>query len=399
MDTQEGFARAPALLVVDDEMVQRLIASRMAEKMGYEATAVGTLEEAVAVLLDREFDVIILDLSLGNRDGIELLRDIARQERDPLIIFISGFDERVRESAARLAVALGLRVAATLAKPLDLKQLLGVVDGAPRVRPRSPKKCPVIVTPTMLDAALNAGEISCVFQPKVALRSRRLVGFECLARWHDPDLGTIGPDSFVPLAEQHGLIDRMTLHLLDSALAQLHVWHEIDAGLKLAMNFSPCSLADLRLPERVADALERHGVAADDLVLEVTEGAVMEDYIAAADILTRLRIRGVGISVDDFGTGHSSLLSLLRLPFDELKIDQSFVRGLQSDPDALRIVRAVISLAASMGLHVVAEGIESEAVAEILAELGVDTGQGYLFAPPLSAAAATAHVRGDPRPA
>ena len=396
MDAPGDFDLTPTLLVVDDEMVQRLIASRMAVKMGYEATAVGTLDEAVAILLDREFDVIILDLSLGNRDGIELLRDIARQERDPLIIFISGFDERVRESAARLAVALGLRVAATLAKPLDLTQLLAVIDGAPRMRPRSTKQSPVTVTPKMLDAALNAGEIHCVFQPKVSLRNHRTVGFECLARWHNPELGIIGPDMFVPVAERHGLIDRMTLHLLDSALAQLHDWHEIDSELKMAVNLSPCSLGDLRLPERIAAALERHGVEADDLVLEVTEGAVMADYIAAADILTRLRIRGVGISVDDFGTGHSSLLSLLRLPFDELKVDQSFVRGLQSDPDALRIVRAVLSLAASMGLHVVAEGIETEAVAQILAELGADTGQGYLFAPPLSAVAATAHLRGDP---
>ena len=129
------------------------------------------------------------------------------------------------------------------------------------------------------------------------------------------------------------------------------------------------------------------------LVLEVTEGAVMADYVAAADILTRLRIRGVKLSIDDFGTGHSSLLSLLRLPFSELKIDQSFVRTCLHDPEAPKIIRAVVSLARELGLQLVAEGIETEPVAELLARLGCTIGQGYLFAPPLSHAAMAERLR------
>lgn len=397
MDSPGDVGLAPTLLVVDDELVQRLIASRMAMKMGYEATAVGTLDEAADALHDRNFDLVILDLSLGNRDGIELLRNIALNKRDPLIIFISGFDERVRESAARLAVALGLRVAGTLAKPLNLQRFAAMIDSAPRARPKSAKKPPVSVTPGMLKAALDAGEIRCMYQPKLGLKLGRVVGFECLARWHDAELGAIGPDQFVPMAEQSGLINQLTRHILDTALGQLHSWLDIDRELKVAVNLSPCSLDDLGLPEQVSDALDRHAVEASRLVLEVTEGAVMADYIAAADILTRFRIRGVGLSVDDFGTGHSSLLSLLRLPFDELKIDQSFVRALLSDPDALKIVRAVVSLATSMDLHVVAEGIETQETAQLLAKLGADTGQGYLFAPPLSAAEATAWLRESSR--
>jgi EAL domain-containing protein (putative c-di-GMP-specific phosphodiesterase class I)/ActR/RegA family two-component response regulator len=394
MDCVAQLRIAPTLLVVDDELVQRLIVARMAEQIGYTASAVATLDEAAALLQDRDVDIIVLDLSLHDRDGIELLRDIARLKRDPLIIFISGFDERVRETAARLAIALGLRVAGTLAKPLRREQLAAIIGAAPRAVAPAEKHRAVSLTPAMIDAALDAGEIRCLFQPKVSLKHRRILGFEALARWYSPHMGMIGPDLFVPMAERHGLIDRMTVHILDSALAQLRTWHAIDPALEMAVNLSPCSLGNLKLPERIGEILERHGVAAGHLVLEVTEGAVMADYISAADILTRLRIRGVGISVDDFGTGHSSLLSLLRLPFGELKIDQSFVRGLLIDPDSPKIVRAVLSLAASMGLHVVAEGIESEAVAQRLAELGADTGQGYLFAPPLGVAAATALLCG-----
>jgi len=385
----------PTLLVVDDEIVQRMIVSRMAEKMGYAAAAVATLEEATMFLRSRDVDVIVLDLSLHDRDGIELLRDIARLRRDPLIVFISGFDERIRETAARLAVALGLRVAGTLAKPLQLDRLLAIIGEAPRVMARAAKNRLASLTPAMLEAAIETGEIQCLFQPKVSLKDRRVVGFEALARWYGPGMGVIGPDTFIPMAERHGLIDRITVKILDSALAQLHIWHAIDPALEMAVNLSPCSLGDLKLPERIGEILHRNQIAASRLVLEVTEGAVMADYISAADILTRLRIRGVGISVDDFGTGHSSLLSLLRLPFGELKIDQSFVRGLLTDPDSTRIVRAVLSLAASMGLHVVAEGIETEAVARRLTELGTETGQGYLFAPPLGIAAATAFLHGE----
>ena len=386
-------ATSQTLLVVDDELVQRLVISRMAEKLGYSTSAAASLEEAAALIGSQDVDIIVLDLSLRDRDGIELLRDIARLGRDPLIIFISGFDERVRETAARLAVALGLRVAGTLAKPVQLDRLCVLLNEAPRLMARAIKQRMVSLTPGMLDAALLDGDVRCLFQPKVSLASRRVTGFEALARWSSPELGMVAPDVFIPMAERHGLIDRLTVHILDTALAQLHEWHDIDPTLEVAVNLSPLSLGDLRLPERISEALDRNAVSASRLVLEVTEGAVMADYISAADILTRLRIRGIGISVDDFGTGHSSLLSLLRLPFSELKIDQNFVRGLLVDPDSPKIVRAVLSLAASMDLHVVAEGIEAEAVAQRLNELGADTGQGYLFAPPLGVEAATNLLR------
>jgi len=175
--------------------------------------------------------------------------------------------------------------------------------------------------------------------------------------------------------------------VLAIALAPLPAWRAIAPGLTLAVNLSPLSLTDLALPERVSAALARAGVPAEALVLEVTEGAVMEDFVLAADILTRLRIRGVKLSIDDFGTGHSSLLSLLRLPFAELKIDQAFIRPLQHDPEAAKMVGAVISLARALDLDIVAEGIETEVVATRLLALGCPIGQGYLFARPLDGAA------------
>jgi EAL domain-containing protein (putative c-di-GMP-specific phosphodiesterase class I) len=215
---------------------------------------------------------------------------------------------------------------------------------------------------------------------------------ETLVRWQSPRHGAVPPSIFIPLAERHGLIDTLTHRVLTAALAPLPAWRALAPSLTLAVNLSPHSLTDLALPERVSAALDAARVPPEALVLEVTEGAVMEDFVLAADILTRLRIRGLKLSIDDFGTGHSSLLSLLRLPFGELKIDQAFIRPLETDPEAGKVVRAVLALGRELGLDIVAEGIETESVAARLHGFGCAAGQGYLFDRPLDEAALTARL-------
>jgi EAL domain-containing protein (putative c-di-GMP-specific phosphodiesterase class I) len=246
--------------------------------------------------------------------------------------------------------------------------------------------------PAELAGAIERDEIRCLYQPKVRLDDRRIVGLEVLTRWHSRAHGLVVPDLFIPLAERSGLIDRLTWHILARSLADFRPWRAQHPDLTLAVNLSPVSLTELGLPEQVSAVLADSATPPQSLVLEVTEGAVMADQAAAADILTRLRIRGVRISIDDFGTGYSSLLSLLRLPFNEIKIDQSFVRLLRHDPEAAKIIRAVVMLARELDVELVGEGIESDAEAARLAALGCPVGQGFLFAPPLSAAAMSARL-------
>jgi EAL domain-containing protein (putative c-di-GMP-specific phosphodiesterase class I) len=386
--------RTARLLVVDDETVQRLLISRAATSLGHQADTAASLEEAEALVHATPYDVIVLDLSLRDHDGIELLRSIARARLDPVLIFVSGFDQRVREASARLAAALGLRVAGTLGKPLPLGELLTLLRRIPPPRPRPPILHPAAIDPAVLAAAIPGNEITCRYQPKVALASRRIEGVEALVRWQSPLYGAVPPSIFIPIAERHGLIDALTERVLATALAPLPTWRAQAPGLTMAVNLSPLSLTDLNLPERVSAALDAAGVPPEALVLEVTEGAVMEDYVLAADILTRLRIRGLKLAIDDFGTGHSSLLSLLRLPFAELKIDQAFIRPLETDPEAGKVVRALLSLGRELDLDIVAEGVETEAVASQLQDLGCGTGQGYLFARPLDEAALTVRLQG-----
>ncbi len=385
-------AAGPRLLVVDDEAVQRLVVARTAELAGFATDGAPTLAAAAYLLYCRSYDVVVLDLSLQEHDGIELLRSIADSESDPILIFISGFDGRVRQAAARLASALGLRVAGTLGKPLQLNSLTGLLRSIPeRPTERQPLAFGKIESKD-LERAIERDEILCMYQPKVDLADRRIVGLEVLTRWRSPVHGLVSPELFIPLAERNGLIDRMTLHILERSLTASAPWRQVQPDLTLAVNLSPVSLIDLALPERVSDVLAATGTAPGALVLEVTEGAVMADHVAAADILTRLRIRGVGVSIDDFGTGHSSLLSLLRLPFNEIKVDQSFVRLLPTDTEARKIVRAVMTLARELDVSVVAEGIETEAVATLVASLGGTIGQGFLFAPALRETAVLARL-------
>nr|WP_294544323.1 EAL domain-containing response regulator [uncultured Rhodopila sp.] len=384
------------LLVVDDEAVQRLLVAAAAARAGFAADSAATLDAAVTRVGSVAYDVVVLDLGLRKNDGIELLRRLCESKSDPVLVFISAFDERVRQAAARLAISLGLRVAGTLGKPMRVDELIALLRRVPQTAGPGQLEHIGAIDPDVLAAAIEGGELTCAFQPKVTLEGRRLIGVEALARWQSPTLGNIPPSLFIPVAERSGLIDRLTWHVLDEALAAFRAWRLASPDMTLAVNLSPFSLTDLSLPERVSDALAKADVPAAALVLEVTEGAVMTDCVAAADILTRLRIRDVKLSIDDFGTGHSSLLSLMRLPFSELKIDRSFVRDCLEDPEAPKIIRGIVSVARDLGLKLVAEGIETEPVANQVEKLGCLVGQGYLFAPPLAAAALLERLRATP---
>ena len=382
------------LLVVDDEAVQRLMVTSLAEGSGLAVEQAATLEQAARQVVASPFDVVVLDLALHDRDGIELLRTIRKAGRDPALIFISGFDERVRQAAVRLAAALGLRVAGALAKPLPLESLRAMLTNLSAPPPPDAPAESARIDPAELARAIEKNEIVCLYQPKVTLADRRIVGVEVLSRWTSSALGPVRPDIFIRLAENHGLIDCLSNRILNQALAAFAPLRAEFPHLTLAVNVSPLSLVDLTLPEQVFAALDAASVPPSALVLEVTEGAVMADFAAAADILTRFRIHNVGISIDDFGTGYSSLLSLLRLPFNELKIDQHFIRLLPNDPEAGKIVRAIIRLARELEVQLVAEGIETEDTARLLRSFGCSTGQGELFDRPLTAAALAARLRG-----
>jgi PAS domain S-box-containing protein len=230
--------------------------------------------------------------------------------------------------------------------------------------------------------SLGNDEFVPYFQPLVVLRTGQLAGFEVLARWKHPELGMIGPDEFIPLAERDGWIDELTSQILREALASAHL---IPAPLTVAMNVSPLQLRDLTLPRRIAEALETAGFPAERLVIEITESALVHNLERASVIAHELKAMGCKLALDDFGTGYSSLCNLQSMPFDTLKVDRSFVASMTELRQSRKIVAAVVGLGQSLDLTTVAEGIETQEQAEMLLWLGCEIGQGYMYGKPAPA--------------
>lgn len=234
------------------------------------------------------------------------------------------------------------------------------------------------------ERALINGRLRMVYQPKISLSDGRLRRVEALVRWDDPELGSVPPSRFVPLAEKHGLIDQMTQWGLRTTLRQWIGWCEEGLDTCLAFNISALNLDQLDFPDLVERMCRALDVPTDRLVLELTEGAT-QPLIKLMDTLTRFRIKGIGLAIDDFGTGYSSLLQLRQLPFTEVKIDQAFVLDIAKSRDCRLIVKGIVELAHGLGLTATAEGVETEEQLRIVAALGCDLVQGYFISPPIPA--------------
>ncbi|MGE8217297.1 Phytochrome-like protein cph2 [compost metagenome] len=237
-----------------------------------------------------------------------------------------------------------------------------------------------------LRRAIHRNELVLHYQPKFPASGQPLIGAEALVRWQHPELGLLGPDTFIPLAERSGLILPLGDWVLDRACAQLRQWH--DAGhddWSMAVNLSPLQFASSTLLDTVTRTLERHGLAPQHLTLEVTETTAMKDVEASLQILHGLTAMGVNISIDDFGTGYSSLLYLKRMPATELKIDRAFVHDLEDNAEDAAIVSSIIALGRSLQLQIVAEGVETDGQRQYLSDLGCDLLQGYHLGRPVAA--------------
>jgi diguanylate cyclase (GGDEF)-like protein len=233
--------------------------------------------------------------------------------------------------------------------------------------------------------ALERGELVLYYQPQVGLGTGAVVAAEALIRWLHPQRGLISPDDFIPLVQETGLVKPLTHYVLDLALRQCRKWIESGRPLRVAVNLAMRNLIDVEFPHEVSELLERYGVPAELLTLEITEGSVIADPRRTEAVLGRLAAMGVRLSVDDFGTGYSSLTYLTRLPVDEIKIDRSFVTNMSSSPANEVIVRSTIDLARNLGKEVVAEGVETVEVLLRLEALGCDLVQGYYMTRPLPA--------------
>ena len=297
------------LLVVDDDLVQRVLIGKIGAKLGYETVVASSYEAATELLAREAFEIMALDLSLGGRDGVELLRYVAAAGlRAMSIVIISGCDDRVMKATRRVANGLKLSVGGCLTKPLDLNRLRSALELPRRAPLAATSAAPQLrITPERIMRGLADREFFVEFQPKIALESRRVVGAEALARWRTAEFGMVSPMIFIPIAEEAGLMREVTDCILSSAMSQGRKLIERNPGFTIAVNISGSLMSDLALPDRIEEILGRENICPSSLTVEITETTAMADVDRANDILVRLRIKKIGTAIDDFGTGYSSL--------------------------------------------------------------------------------------------
>lgn len=375
------------LLILDDDPSIGATIALMAQSSHVECRYTSVAKDFYAELQSWQPTHIALDLVMPDQDGIEVLHHLAELGCRASIIITSGVEGRVLEAAQRSAKEHGLNIAGTIAKPFSLAALRGLLAQAPApvVKTGQVDHSPTAaleVTTEMLVAAMDGGQLHMAFQPKVTCGDGRLAGFEGLVRWQHPEHGAILPDQFIPLVEQTGLSDRLTEIVFETAFG----WFSPRRGsdLSLALNVSAASLGNIEIADRLAGLCGEHAVDPGSIIIEVTESSAMNDQTAALDLLTRLRLKGFQLSIDDFGVGHSSLVQLARMPFSELKIDRSFVMTASHSTESRNIICAIIGLGKSLGLRTVAEGVEDLGTFGFLKDAGCDVAQGYFIGRPMN---------------
>jgi len=366
---------ANRLLIIDDDAAILQTVTMIAETSGFDSCATDDAAVFKENLASWRPTLIIVDLQMPGRDGIQLLGDLATAKSEAAVIVATGADTRVLDAAMRLGRERGLKMAGRLKKPFGLEAVRALLDKHRHLPDLSSEE---------LAEAIRSDQLFLEYQPKLDCRDRRISGVEALIRWQHPLRGRLNPDLFIPLAEETGLIEPLTDWVFDAAVRQAAAWQGAGVILDVAINISAKNLDSADLPDRLAQCCDRFAVDLNSVILEVTESSVMRDALHALEVLTRLRVKGFRLSMDDFGTAYSSLVQLQRMPFSELKIDRSFVMNMTHDESCKVIARVIVDLARNLGLKSVAEGVESEEVWIALCAMGCDTAQGYHLGYPIS---------------
>jgi len=376
-------------MVVDDDLVIHEFVALGLDNLGiYDVLKATSGEEALTFLNNstQQIDVIFCDLNMPKMDGLELLRHISTKEFDGAIILMSGEDSRILKSATSLAEAHNLRVLGCLEKPLKFevfKEILSTLKEKVTVKPNYRIET---VTDNDIRQALILDQFSMVYQPKIDIQTKQIVGVESLARWQHPVMGFISPVKFIAAAEEYGIINELTDVLFIKAFSQAGEWRKQGVELSLSINLSVDSLDRLELPEYLVSCAAKSELDVSKVMIEITESRLMHDAATSLEILSRLCLKGLALSIDDFGTGYSTMEKLRLIPFAELKIDRSFVTGAINDTAQRAILESSIDLAKKLDIKTVAEGIETQADWDLVKSLGCDVGQGYFMAKPMRGA-------------
>ena len=402
----------PSVLVIDDDdRIRRLLLDILSER--HRCSEASSAETALILLAQERFDLVILDINLGGMSGIELVPHVHSMSADSIVLMVSGQNNIETAIEAMRAGAFDY-----ILKPFAVSQVEEATERALRksfllkekerckdpldrlLTERSDELNQLARYDTLESSLRNAipnGELVLHYQPRVSTDSLHITGVEALVRWQHSQLGLLLPGAFIPLAEELDLLSPISDWVLRTACSQNRDWQQRGfPPMRIAVNISARECQQLLLAETVRQVLEETGLEPKFLELELTESSIMSDTQVTLDVLKSLKAMNVTISVDDFGTGFSSLSYLKRLPIDALKIDKSFVQDVTTDQNDAALVMAIVALAHNLRLQVVAEGVETEEQLKFLHLLRCDEAQGYLFSKPLPAQQVERVLRTEP---
>ena len=374
------------MLIVEDERTHRRILSAQLRSLGVTQIleAADGMEALDVLACNPQITLIISDLMMPRLDGLELLCQHAKSNHRASFAIYSALDRQLLACMQLMAHERALNFVGVLVKPAsraDIVQLLERDRHSGELPPRKPLP---MVTREERDLALERGEFVPFFQPKVRFRDRKIVGCESLARWNHPEHGILPPSLFIDQFEAEGKLPQLTETLMLSAVEAAARWRAAGRSIPVSINLSLSFLSAAGTADRISGVAAKHHVPPELILLEITENVAMSDVGTCLENIARLRLRGFRFSIDDFGVGYSSLQQLVRIPFDEIKLDRSFVTDVVPNSRAAMMLEAAVAIATKLQMTSVAEGIETQAEWDFLSALGCDVAQGYFIAHPLS---------------
>jgi len=390
-------------LAVEDHEFQRRMLLKILARLG--ATRVSDASDGRAALAiikspDASIDIVITDLDMPGMDGLEFMRHLAKVRSPIAIILVSALESVLLDSVETMARAYGIRILGVIQKPITPEKLDALIKLhiPQQAQPDAPGISGASFSIAEVLEGLRNDEFEPFFQSKVDLASGRIKGAEALARWRHPQMGVIAPSAFIKLLEDHDKIDDLTWIMLQKSVVFCSEWRaKSGLDVNVSVNISVKSLADVHFAERAAELVRRGNVDFRDLIFEVTESTTTTDIGHSLENLSRLRMKGFGLSIDDYGTGYSSLQQLARIAFTEIKFDRSFVASASTQQSARIILESNLDMARKLGIATVAEGVETQEDWDLLRQLGCGLAQGYLIDKPKAAAEFLRRAR-NPRP-
>jgi EAL domain-containing protein (putative c-di-GMP-specific phosphodiesterase class I) len=379
-------------LVVEDQGFQRWVLGKTLAKLGARYVFLAPDGQAALKLvtsLDAPVDIVVSDLDMPHMDGMELIRHLSEFGVPVSLIISSGLEAPIVASVETMARAYGINLLGAIKKPVTAQELERVIRLHKPFRARvadATAAAPAFTLEEIVEG-LNRDEFEPFFQPKIEVSSGKVRGAEALARWRHPGKGIVTPYAFIKPLEDGGHIDQLTWIMLEKAAACCSGWDAAGFAGTVSVNLSLKSLDDPRVADRVTQIVLSQKISPRDVILEITESATTGDLGGALENLSRLRMKGFGLSIDDYGTGYSSMQQLARIPFTELKIDRSFVRNASARESSRVMLESSLEMASKLNIVAVAEGVEMLVDWELVKRLHCDQAQGYFIAMPMEAGA------------